>query len=207
MKREIFELWILSQVFILTRLALFEIEFSVVLAKFQTNSLEWKRENSKLQPPESTQEGQNSASYWIPWLSLSHGVSLQLVAPWMGKSAAHSHVLPGPPSREYAVLLLRQSCGNATLMSPCTRSTDPAVAARSFLLDHSFTRSRLSCTVLLPWMKQSCLPPWLSLPLFCIYFFKVSLSLDCFSNLGLSQSHKIVAPARGKECLRIVARE
>lgn len=131
MKREIFELWILSQVFILTRLALFEIEFSVVLAKFQTNSLEWKRENSKLQPPESTQAGQNSASYWIPWLSLSHGVSLQLIAPWMGKSAAHSHVLPGPPGREYAVLLLRQSCGNATLMSPCTRSAGPAVAARS----------------------------------------------------------------------------
>lgn len=61
MKRKIFELKILRHVFIQSGLALFGTEFTAVLSKFHIAWIE--NENSKLQPAESTQAGQNSASY------------------------------------------------------------------------------------------------------------------------------------------------
>lgn len=105
-----------------------------------------------------------------------------------------------PPSSEFTVLL-HQSSGNTVLMSPCTRSTDPAVVTRTssevilpqevILLDATTAPERSSPSF----------PFLLSVPCIMYLFFHISLYLDCLSNeiYDLSCSHKIAMPAQGKE--------
>lgn len=55
----------------------------------------WKSKSSKLQPPESTQAGQNSASFWIPLvcLMLCHCSSS------LPEQANQQHTYPGSPKQ------------------------------------------------------------------------------------------------------------
>lgn len=130
----------------------------------------WRSKSSKLQPPESTQAGQNSASYWMPLFSLSRAVSLRLITPWAGKSATllhcagspkqGNHNAAAPEQWEYhAGITLHQECWSTVV----TRRSSEVILPQEVILVDAMTepeRSSPSFSFLL------------STPL-CIYFFRV----------------------------------
>lgn len=136
-------------------------------------------ENSKLQPPESTQARQNSASYWIPLFSLSCAVSQELITPWPDKSATYSYTGLGPPCKEFAAPEQWKHSADVTLHQECWSSSNGQELL--FLLSHTFTRSHFGGCHHCTWMKVLLSLPSSPSPIMYL-FSQISFNLDHFSN-------------------------